>query len=232
MDNLPEPTMSQLQAATLPSLLAELHEKAYRRGFQHGHASGTGAFLPDQPPPSAQQVAGWRFRGYADAEPPPHGGHTGAKVPPVGMTHIDRILAEANGWSSLATWLTQLQELSKPQPARVPQTFTAAELAAAPPPAPRLSWGDWRFDPIGHTLACDGYEIDLEEIKSSAAILDWLFQVAGKSWATPQVLADLVEALDEVLDPQANFCSDGEEQGGDGFALARRHALRALGHRP
>ena len=221
---LPEPTMTPPQAARLLSLLAELHEKAYRRGFQQGHASGTGEHGP---PPPAKQVAEWRFRGYADAEPPPHGRSAGDASAPGGGSHVERMLAEAAG--DLGEWLHRLRAAGEPKTVPPPELISAADLMK-PTPA-RSRWEEWQFDPVGLTLACDGYEIDLEEIASSAAILDWVFQVAAKAWATPQVIADLMAALDEVLQPQANFCPGGMERNGIGANLARAHAVRVLGHR-
>ena len=54
------------QAKVLLRQIASLHEKAYRRGFQHGHLSGTG---PE--PPTVHEVADWRHCGYGRAVPAP-----------------------------------------------------------------------------------------------------------------------------------------------------------------
>jgi hypothetical protein len=70
-------------------------------------------------------------------------------------------------------------------------------------------WGPWRLDPELLTLTCEGYEIDLEECLTPAAVLDWICQVAGKSWADDETLACLVRALDDILTPQATLCSWG-----------------------
>jgi hypothetical protein len=53
------------------------------------------------------------------------------------------------------------------------------------------------------------YYIDLERCLTSAQVLDWIMQVAGKRWATSAVLAGLVRALAFVLHPQQNLCSWG-----------------------
>jgi hypothetical protein len=45
-----------------------------------------------------------------------------------------------------------------------------------------------------------------------AETLDWIAQVAGKSWATDRIIADLVCALGDMLDLQANMCSMGESR--------------------
>jgi len=56
------------------------------------------------------------------------------------------------------------------------------------------------------------YEIDLHRCRTSAGVLDYICQVADKTWATDHVLASLVRQLDNVLDPQANLCSFGVEK--------------------
>jgi hypothetical protein len=77
-----------------------------------------------------------------------------------------------------------------------------------------LRWGDWKYRRSNYTLTYEpwNYEIDLEGIKRSSQILDWVFQIQTKTWATPQVLADLLEALRELLDPQANYCPSGMDR--------------------
>ena len=57
------------------------------------------------------------------------------------------------------------------------------------------------------------YEIDLNRCRTSAMVLDWIMQVAGKSWVTKEMLGDLVLAFNQILRPQANLCSIGEELG-------------------
>jgi hypothetical protein len=51
------------------------------------------------------------------------------------------------------------------------------------------------------------YEVDLESIRHSAGMLDWVFQVGKKSWATRAVTRDFLNALDSIFYPQANLCS-------------------------
>ena len=41
------------------------------------------------------------------------------------------------------------------------------------------------------------YRIDLDQARTPAEILSWIYQVAGKTWATDHVVADLVRALRE-----------------------------------
>jgi hypothetical protein len=79
----------------------------------------------------------------------------------------------------------------------------------------RPAWDIWRLDPRNYTLVAGSwqrYYVDLERCLTSAQMLDWIIQVAGKTWATADVLAGLVHALDEVLRPQARLCSLGSSK--------------------
>jgi hypothetical protein len=81
----------------------------------------------------------------------------------------------------------------------------------------KSKWGNWTYDESNKTLDYrnpdgDYYEIDLVRVRTSAAMLDWIFQLRHKCWITAQDLADLLEAFDDLLDPQANYCSWEEEQ--------------------
>lgn len=91
-----------------------------------------------------------------------------------------------------------------------------------------MRWGNWQFEPTSLTLTHtgEGYEIDLERIHTSAALLDWIFQIQGKSWADAQTMYDLIEAFDEILSPQANYCSGEQDMRADGGKLAREFAER------
>jgi hypothetical protein len=114
--------------------------------------------------------------------------------------------------------------------------LTGAQLMReyAPPPLFHgRHWGDWTLDTERLCLVYDGkpvhrgegsgvtngvgayiaflgkYEIDLERINQSSALLDWIFQVGRKTWATARVTKDLLNALDDVFHPQRNLCSGG-----------------------
>ena len=76
----------------------------------------------------------------------------------------------------------------------------------------RPDWGPWRYKPSTLVLTCDRYEVDLERIPSSAAVLDWIAQVSRKQWADAETVAGLVHALDDCLHLQANYCSFGAEK--------------------
>jgi hypothetical protein len=71
------------------------------------------------------------------------------------------------------------------------------------------NWGPWRLNKSHFVLYCDEYQVDLEQCLSSAQILDWLCQVAHKTWATDHVTG-LLAALDDILNIQGTLCSDGQ----------------------
>jgi hypothetical protein len=61
------------------------------------------------------------------------------------------------------------------------------------------------------------YEVDLERCLSSAEVLDWICQIAGKDWTDDSTvanatLAGLVRAINDVLNPQAHLCSSGQSK--------------------
>jgi hypothetical protein len=59
------------------------------------------------------------------------------------------------------------------------------------------------------------YEVDLERISDSASMLDWISQIAKKTWATARVTRDLLNALEDVFHLQKNLCG-GAMGGGKG----------------
>jgi hypothetical protein len=77
-------------------------------------------------------------------------------------------------------------------------------------------WGRWRLKRPYLVFWMDNrevYWVDLREAKTSAQVLDWIFQLATKSWMTPQDKSDLLDALRACVDPQRNLCSWGREVG-------------------
>lgn len=78
-----------------------------------------------------------------------------------------------------------------------------------------LRWGEWELDREQLVLvnhAAYGYRVHLEECTSSAEVLDWIMQIANKSWGTHVCLGSLVDALNALLRPQANLCFGGEDK--------------------
>ena len=76
-------------------------------------------------------------------------------------------------------------------------------------------YGPWKFDDKNLTLTHShtDYEIDVEEWKTSAEVLDWIFQIQAKSWNDPVTMKGLIDAIEEIINPQANLCSFGTEKG-------------------
>jgi len=73
-------------------------------------------------------------------------------------------------------------------------------------------WDLWWLKLSNYTLVLgrnERYELDLERCRTSAEMLDWIAQLAHKSWATPAILSGAVHALDDVLEPQRNLCGFG-----------------------
>ena len=90
-----------------------------------------------------------------------------------------------------------------------------------------LRWGDWVYDKELMTLTNMkyDYEIDLEEVSDSAAILDWIFQVFNKGWE-PLTVYHLLEAFQDLLNPQGHYCS-GAISGCAGQSCEAKRLLRS-----
>jgi hypothetical protein len=67
----------------------------------------------------------------------------------------------------------------------------------------KTQWGMWRLERANLTLVHSGegrsYEVDLEAMNTTGQMLDWIFQVSGKSRATRQDVGELVQALDDIF---------------------------------
>lgn len=57
------------------------------------------------------------------------------------------------------------------------------------------------------------YNVHLDDCKTSAAVLDWIFQIHMKEWADSDTIVGLLDALRDTIDPQATLCSSGIEKG-------------------
>ena len=71
----------------------------------------------------------------------------------------------------------------------------------------------WTFKPESLVLRLTGpieYEVYLGDCKTAAHALDWIAQIAQKTWATDMIMADLVRAMDDMLDLQGNLCGQGQ----------------------
>jgi len=76
----------------------------------------------------------------------------------------------------------------------------------------KKNFGPWEFDSKYMTLTYVqyGYEIDLDEVNTSAEMLDWIFQIWHKDWGKAS-MPHLLNAFDWLFDPQANLCSWGSD---------------------
>lgn len=72
------------------------------------------------------------------------------------------------------------------------------------------SWGNWTLDTHdGYLVHENGYEINLAECRTPAGLLDWIFQIRPKNWADANEIATLLEAFEDIIEPQASLCSAG-----------------------
>ncbi len=74
---------------------------------------------------------------------------------------------------------------------------------------------EWCFDEdlLLLTHVRTDYEIDLETCLTSAKILDWIMQIAAKTWVTRSTVGDLVEWFRLLMHPHGTVCSMGVECG-------------------
>jgi len=63
------------------------------------------------------------------------------------------------------------------------------------PPQPGHRWGGWIYNGNYLTHQYPHYEIDLERCVDAATTLDWVLQVADKSWCTTDDIGHLFLAL-------------------------------------
>lgn len=80
--------------------------------------------------------------------------------------------------------------------------FTLDELTTRPTP-PCRTFKHVKVKRSNRTIVIrdgDGviYEIDLDLCTTAAQVLDWIFQVLGKSWCTPELMFELLEAFDHA----------------------------------
>jgi hypothetical protein len=85
-------------------------------------------------------------------------------------------------------------------------------------------WGNWVFHANNLTLFCDAgsYEIDLEQITDSAAMLDWIFQLRIKPWVTNDIIGDLITAFENIFRPQGTLCGQGINRKLDATAFLKK----------
>ena len=96
-------------------------------------------------------------------------------------------------------------------------------------------WGNWIFDEAQMCLTYQNgqlqYYVPLRTCTDSPHILDWIAQLAEKTWCTPDDLGNLVKALDELLRLHS-VCGEGVDRSFDpvrAIAGQRRLAERLEG---
>ncbi len=93
--------------------------------------------------------------------------------------------------------------------------------------AGEVQWGPWRYDKKVAVLVWeqekgDRYEVDLERCVDAGSTLDWIAQAATKGDATPEVIGNLVLALDELFHLQATTCGSGQNRKFDPLEVLSR----------
>lgn len=97
-----------------------------------------------------------------------------------------------------------------------PRRATPYRMSDFPPVATTYAhghrWGPWILDADRLCLCrCPDdvtdpreniYEVDIETIDSSYRLLDWICQIAMKSWGTADVVGNLAIALNQLFVPQ------------------------------
>jgi hypothetical protein len=79
-----------------------------------------------------------------------------------------------------------------------------------------MQFGNWIYDQAAKVLKHQtrpDYEVDIERMTTSAAILDLIRQATAKTWVSRQDAGDLIEAIRTIVNPQATLCSWGRECG-------------------
>lgn len=90
----------------------------------------------------------------------------------------------------------------------------------------------WHFDPNSVALVFrsdDGqiyHSIDLRKITSSACMLDAIFDTSGRHWASKEITGDLVQALQELFDPQITLCGAGRDDTLDPVAHLEKRRIQ------
>lgn len=76
-----------------------------------------------------------------------------------------------------------------------------------------MKWGNWTLHVeegyLAHRVERD---IELADCRTPAKMLDVIFQIHSKNWATPEDMAELLNALVDIVDPQRTLCSHGQDK--------------------
>ena len=69
------------------------------------------------------------------------------------------------------------------------------------------------------------YSIDLRKVTSSACMLDIVFDVSSKHWASSQLVGELIQQLRELFDPQITLCGGGKDRKLDPVDYLNHHHI-------
>ena len=56
------------------------------------------------------------------------------------------------------------------------------------------------------------YWVDTDRCGTCAELLDWIFQLHGKAWVSPEVMFDFLTLVQVHIAPQSTMCSMGVEK--------------------
>lgn len=100
-------------------------------------------------------------------------------------------------------------------------------------------WGNWHLFRetwvlryVNPNYDAHFYEIDLERVRSSAGMLDWIMQTRGLIFITSRDLGDLVKALHWIFRPQERMCGGCLASGGLGQTIDPQEILKGLAPDP
>jgi len=98
---------------------------------------------------------------------------------------------------------------------------------------PKQKWGNWIYDSKTNHLcyykgkACI-YPINLNNKNTNSKILDLIFQINTKNWSK-DAMHDLIQALNDIFQPQAHCCSFGQNKTFKSQTLCEMYNNRLLG---
>jgi hypothetical protein len=95
--------------------------------------------------------------------------------------------------------------------------------------ASTIDFGNWHLDPTTLELVLkrqDWIRIDLERCNTSGDVLDWIFHYRAKNLSDKD-LADMLHALELILQPRSNLCSFGANKTIDSSALVNAYVQQA-----
>lgn len=77
-----------------------------------------------------------------------------------------------------------------------------------------IRYGRWTYNHQDYNLVFGRglYTVNLTLIRSSAAMLEAIFEIHSQSWATAMVVEDFLDALEEIFTPLDTLCPNGEDK--------------------